>query len=62
MPRWGSYVRPSELISLPGQARSGSSKPLPFAIMTSDDTHARTEDLLKSHSYFGMLPEQVGGW
>jgi hypothetical protein len=41
---------------------------LPLAIMTSDDTHARTEALLKSHDYFGMSPDQVrpcsavGGW
>lgn len=32
---------------------------LPLAIMTSDDTHARTEALLKSHDYFGMQPGQV---
>jgi hypothetical protein len=32
---------------------------LPLAIMTSDDTHARTEALLKSHNYFGMQPDQV---
>lgn len=43
------------------QARSGSSQPLPFAIMTSDDTHARTLALLEQHSYFGMSPEQVWG-
>jgi hypothetical protein len=34
---------------------------LPLAIMTSDDTHARTQALLQSHSYFGMAPEQVSG-
>lgn len=32
---------------------------LPLAIMTSDDTHARTEALLKTHGFFGMQPEQV---
>jgi len=32
---------------------------LPLAIMTSDDTHARTEALLKQHNYFGMQPDQV---
>ncbi|KAL9251033.1 UDP-sugar pyrophosphorylase-like protein [Drosera capensis] len=32
---------------------------LPFAIMTSDDTHARTLSLLESNSYFGMKPSQV---
>lgn len=30
--------------------------------MTSDDTHARTEALLKSHDYFGMQPDQVCVW
>ncbi|KAL4278490.1 hypothetical protein GQ457_03G032310 [Hibiscus cannabinus] len=36
-----------------------SPKVIPFVIMTSDDTHARTLDLLESNSYFGMKPTQV---
>ncbi|KAJ9166713.1 hypothetical protein P3X46_021420 [Hevea brasiliensis] len=32
---------------------------IPFVIMTSDDTHARTLQLLESNSYFGMKPSQV---
>jgi len=32
---------------------------LPLAIMTSDDTHARTQRLLEDHAYFGMLPNQI---
>ncbi|XP_042965764.1 UDP-sugar pyrophosphorylase-like isoform X1 [Carya illinoinensis] len=32
---------------------------IPFVIMTSDDTHARTIELLESNSYFGMEPAQV---
>jgi len=32
---------------------------IPFVIMTSDDTHARTIELLESNSYFGMEPTQV---
>lgn len=32
---------------------------IPFVIMTSDDTHGRTLELLKSNSYFGMHPTQV---
>lgn len=32
---------------------------LPLAIMTSDDTHARTEALLAKHSNFGMEPDQI---
>ncbi|XP_024019089.1 UDP-sugar pyrophosphorylase, partial [Morus notabilis] len=31
----------------------------PFVIMTSDDTHSRTLELLESNSYFGMEPTQV---
>ncbi|VFR00245.1 unnamed protein product [Cuscuta campestris] len=32
---------------------------IPFAIMTSDDTHSRTLQLLESNAYFGMKPTQV---
>ncbi|KAK9096213.1 hypothetical protein Sjap_021710 [Stephania japonica] len=32
---------------------------IPLVIMTSDDTHARTSELLKSNGYFGMKAEQV---
>ncbi|XP_052190773.1 UDP-sugar pyrophosphorylase [Diospyros lotus] len=32
---------------------------IPFVIMTSDDTHARTLKLLESNAYFGMSPSQV---
>ncbi|PSC70970.1 UDP-sugar pyrophosphorylase 1 [Micractinium conductrix] len=32
---------------------------LPLAIMTSDDTHQRTLDLLERHAYFGAAPGQV---
>lgn len=37
----------------------GSPKQIPFVVMTSDDTHARTLELLESNSYFGMNPTQV---
>ncbi|GAB4862109.1 hypothetical protein Ancab_037361 [Ancistrocladus abbreviatus] len=37
----------------------GSQKEVPFAIMTSDDTHAHTLALLESNSYFGMKSTQV---
>jgi len=33
--------------------------PIPFVIMTSDDTHEPTEAMLKENNYFGLLPEQV---
>ncbi|CAN1234598.1 UDP-sugar pyrophosphorylase [Linum perenne] len=36
-----------------------SERDIPFAIMTSDDTHARTLQLLESNSYFGMKPTQI---
>ncbi|CAI0610505.1 unnamed protein product [Linum tenue] len=36
-----------------------SKRDIPFAIMTSDDTHARTMQLLESNSYFGMKPAQI---
>ncbi|KAA8546455.1 hypothetical protein F0562_002806 [Nyssa sinensis] len=32
---------------------------IPFVIMTSDDTHARTLELLEANSYFGMKSTQV---
>ncbi|PIN16492.1 UDP-N-acetylglucosamine pyrophosphorylase [Handroanthus impetiginosus] len=32
---------------------------IPFAIMTSDDTHSRTIDLLEKNAYFGMKASQV---
>ena len=37
----------------------GSSNLLPLVIMTSDDTHQRTQQLLESHSFFGLSPKQV---
>lgn len=32
---------------------------IPLVIMTSDDTHSHTLELLESNSYFGMEPTQV---
>lgn len=40
-----------------GAAAEG--RALPLAIMTSDDTHARTAALLEAHANFGMAPGQV---
>ncbi|RDX88972.1 UDP-sugar pyrophosphorylase 1 [Mucuna pruriens] len=40
-------------------SKGESRKPIPFVIMTSDDTHGRTLELLESNSYFGMQPTQV---
>ncbi|XP_044479312.1 UDP-sugar pyrophosphorylase-like [Mangifera indica] len=41
------------------QLTEGECKEIPFAIMTSDDTHSRTLELLESNSYFGMKPSQI---
>jgi len=42
------------------QARAGGScGALPLAIMTSDDTHARTQALLATHANFGLLDSQI---
>ncbi len=41
------------------QARSSHKRPIPFAIMTSGDTHSLTLSLLESNSYFGLDPSQV---
>lgn len=37
----------------------GCQRKIPFAIMTSDDTHERTLELLGKNSYFGMSASQV---
>ncbi|PSS00115.1 UDP-sugar pyrophosphorylase [Actinidia chinensis var. chinensis] len=37
----------------------GGQRQIPLVIMTSDDTHSRTLELLESNAYFGMLPSQV---
>ncbi|XP_073035938.1 UDP-sugar pyrophosphorylase-like [Primulina eburnea] len=39
--------------------RGEGPKEIPLAIMTSDDTHLRTVNLLESNSYFGMKPAQI---
>lgn len=41
------------------QEKLGEGNKLPLAIMTSDDTHTLTEELLKAHNYFGMSVDQV---
>jgi UDP-N-acetylglucosamine pyrophosphorylase len=41
------------------QAKAGGAAQLPLAIMTSGDTHARTQALLEDNAYFGMQPGQV---
>ncbi|KAK9061568.1 hypothetical protein SSX86_018750 [Deinandra increscens subsp. villosa] len=41
------------------QAQGECRRDAPLVIMTSDDTHERTLQLLESNSYFGMKPTQV---
>ncbi|KAI3793779.1 hypothetical protein L1987_36401 [Smallanthus sonchifolius] len=41
------------------QAQCECRRDVPLVIMTSDDTHERTLQLLESNSYFGMKPTQV---
>ncbi len=42
------------------RAQTGNDKlVIPLGIMTSDDTHARTVDLLTSNNYFGLNKDQV---
>lgn len=41
------------------QAKAGGNAQLPLAIMTSGDTHAKTEKLLQDNAYFGMQPGQI---
>ncbi|MCL7049254.1 hypothetical protein MKW94_023927, partial [Papaver nudicaule] len=49
------YMLLTLLIELVGQCEAQ----IPLVIMTSDDTNARTLDLLESNAYFGMKPNQV---
>lgn len=41
------------------QRSAGDGVKLPLAIMTSDDTHALTVELLKDNENFGMAPGQI---
>lgn len=41
------------------QSMHGNGRKLPVAIMTSDDTHALTLDLLKKRAFFGMPESQI---
>ena len=41
------------------QARAGEGETHPLAVMTSDDTQAKTLALLERNAYFGASPEQI---
>lgn len=50
------------ILALEAKARDagrGTGRPLPLAIMTSDDTHAATQKLLAENNQFGASPEQI---
>lgn len=50
------------ILALDEKARAaghGTGRPLPLAIMTSDDTHAATQALLAENNHFGAAPEQI---
>ncbi|GIL88648.1 hypothetical protein Vretimale_17244 [Volvox reticuliferus] len=54
-PFLGLYI--ASILAL--QARAGNGRRLPLAIMTSDDTHGRTLELLRKNNYFGMDEDQI---
>ena len=50
----------SNILSLQAIARKEHPEcVIPLMVMTSDDTHASTMELLRTHNYYGMLPDQV---
>lgn len=52
------YIESILALQLKAQ-ESATGRKLPLAIMTSEDTHSRTLDLLASNNYFGMDQDQV---
>ena len=44
---------------LAAQDKLANGNKIPFAIMTSDDTHTLTIELLEANKYFGMDPQQI---
>jgi UDP-sugar pyrophosphorylase len=53
------YVQQILAMQAAANKAAGTSKAVPLAIMTSDDTHARTVALLDTHANFGMAPGQI---
>ncbi len=53
------YIENILALQAKAKARGRRGTPLQLAIMTSDDTHARTEALLRAHSHFGVDPSQI---
>jgi UDP-sugar pyrophosphorylase len=55
-----------QVLALQSLSRSAAAQPkpranifVPFIIMTSDDTHMQTQELLRQNSFFGLRREQV---
>lgn len=53
------YVQQILAMQAASNAAAGTSRSVPLAIMTSDDTHARTVDMLKANNNFGMAEGQI---
>ena len=57
---WDFQVYVENILALQSKAEArGKHVLLPLAIMTSDDTHARTLALLEANSYFRAQPSQI---
>lgn len=52
-----AQVYVESILALQGKGPEGTE--LPLAIMTSQDTHARTQALLQEHNNFGMREGQI---
>jgi UDP-sugar pyrophosphorylase len=55
----GLYCKEILALQASSNALAGTSNVVPLAIMTSDDTHQRTVDLLAANGNFGMAEGQV---
>lgn len=55
----GLYCKEILALQASSNALAGTSNVVPLAIMTSDDTHQRTVDLLAANDNFGMAEGQV---
>ncbi len=48
-----------QILTMQGKYANSDEHLIPLAIMVSDDTAAKTEELLRKHSYFGLQQAQV---
>ncbi|WP_028975396.1 UTP--glucose-1-phosphate uridylyltransferase [Spirochaeta cellobiosiphila] len=54
-----SYIKHYAQCLLALQKRMSSPQPIPFVIMTSEDTNDKTLESLKTNNYYGLDPKQV---